>query len=63
MALRPDPVGATGDPVEFGWTLDDTMLDAVAVGAGHDDPLHELTATIENSEGVVAQVLPAARRS
>jgi acyl dehydratase len=58
MALRPDLVGATGDPVEFAWTHDDTMLYAVAVGAGQDDPLRELAFTTENTEGVVPQVLP-----
>ena len=58
MALRPDLVGATGDPVEFAWTHDDTMLYAVAVGAGQDDPLFELAFTTENTEGVVPQVLP-----
>jgi acyl dehydratase len=58
MALRPDLVGATGDPVEFAWTRDDTMLYAVAVGAGQDDPLQELAFTTENTEGVTPQVLP-----
>ena len=58
MALRPGLVGATGDPVEFAWTHDDTMLYAVAVGAGQDDPLRELAFTTENTEGVAPQVLP-----
>jgi hypothetical protein len=39
MAVRPDLVGATEEPVEFAWTHDDTMLYAVAVGAGQYDPL------------------------
>ena len=58
MALRPDLVGATGQPVEHAWTHDDTMLYAVAVGAGQHDPLEDLAFTTENTEGAQPQVLP-----
>lgn len=58
MPLRPDVVGATGDPVRCSWTHDEAMLYAVAVGAGQEDPARELAFTTENTEGVTPQVLP-----
>ena len=61
MALRPDLVGATGQPVEHAWTHDDTMLYAVAVGAGQHDPLEDLAFATENTEG--AQPQRRSRRS
>jgi acyl dehydratase len=58
MPLHPDLVGTTGDPVDVGWTHDDAMRYAVAVGAGQLDPTRELAFTTENTEGVAPQVLP-----
>lgn len=54
MALNPDALGSTSDPIEVGWTSKDTLLYAVGVGAGHE----ELSFTTENSDGVDQQVLP-----
>lgn len=58
MSLDLSSVGTTSDPVEVTWTSRDTLLYAVAVGAGAADPTRELAFTTENSEGVTQQVLP-----
>jgi acyl dehydratase len=54
MALDPEAVGATTEPVLFDWTDRDTMLYALGVGAGTAD----LPFTTENSHDVAQQVLP-----
>ena len=51
-------VGRESDPVDVSWTSDDALLYALSVGAGHADPLRELSFTTENSEGVPQSVLP-----
>lgn len=58
MAINPQAVGATGEPVEKSWTSKDCLLYALGVGAGADDPLDELAFTTENSHGVEQKVLP-----
>jgi acyl dehydratase len=59
VALNPDAVGQTGEPVERSWTDRDVMLYALGVGAGADDPLGpDLVFTTENSKDVTLQVLP-----
>jgi acyl dehydratase len=59
MALNPDVVGTTSDPVERSWTSTDAMLYALGVGAGALDPTgFELEFTTENSAGVTQRVLP-----
>ncbi|OJY45498.1 MaoC/PaaZ C-terminal domain-containing protein [Pseudonocardia sp. 73-21] len=58
MALAQGLLGTTGEPVEFSWTVDDVLLYALAVGAGHDDPLGELAFTTDNTDGVGPAVLP-----
>lgn len=58
MSLDLTAVGNTSGPVEVTWTSRDTLLYAVAVGAGAADPARELTFTTENSTGIDQQVLP-----
>ncbi|TCP46815.1 MaoC dehydratase-like protein [Tamaricihabitans halophyticus] len=58
MALNHAAVGVESQPHERTWTSADTLLYAVAVGAGADDPVGELPFTTENSDGVAQQVLP-----
>jgi acyl dehydratase len=54
MAIDPNAVGATAEPMLFEWTDRDTMLYALGVGAGTQD----LSFTTENSHGITQQVLP-----
>ena len=58
MALRPDLLGASSDPVEFSWGPDDVMLYALAVGAGQADPAADLALTTENATDAELAVLP-----
>jgi acyl dehydratase len=59
MALNPEAVGTTSDPVERSWTSKDALLYALGVGAGALDPSgFELEFTTENSAGVTQRVLP-----
>ncbi|MCB1285168.1 MAG: MaoC family dehydratase N-terminal domain-containing protein [Microthrixaceae bacterium] len=58
MALNLESIGSVGRPVEVRWSADDTMLYALAVGAGYPDPLQELAFTTENTTGVEPQALP-----
>ena len=51
-------VGVSGEPTARAWTSTDTILYALGVGAGAEDPLGELAFTTENSQGVAQQVLP-----
>ena len=52
------PSARRPSPVERSWTSKDSLLYAVGVGAGTDDPLTELEFTTENSQDVDQQVLP-----
>ena len=54
MAIDPNAVGATTDPMLFEWTDRDTFLYALGVGAGPED----LSSTTENSHDIAQQVLP-----
>jgi acyl dehydratase len=54
MAIDPNAVGATTEPMLFEWTDRDTLLYALGVGAGTED----LSFTTENSHGITQQVLP-----
>ncbi|MFF1839630.1 MaoC/PaaZ C-terminal domain-containing protein [Streptomyces sp. NPDC058231] len=58
MPLDHSVIGIESPPVERSWTSKDTLLYAVGVGAGLDDPLRELAFTTENSHGIGQQVLP-----
>ncbi len=59
MAINPDAVGTTSEPVESSWRSRDALLYAVGVGAGQDplDPA-ELCFVTENSMEVTQRVLP-----
>ncbi|HEX7303494.1 MaoC family dehydratase [Lentzea sp.] len=59
MPLDPTRVGTVTGPRTVTWTDKDSLLYALAVGAGQDDPLAELAFTTENSEGVAQQVIPS----
>ena len=54
MAIDPNAVGATTEPMLFEWTDRDTLLYALGVGAG----LEDLSFTTENSHDIDQQVLP-----
>ena len=59
MALNPDAVGSTSEPVERSWHSKDALRYALGVGAGALDPTgFELDLTTENSDGVTQRVLP-----
>ncbi|MEV7005104.1 MaoC/PaaZ C-terminal domain-containing protein [Streptosporangium sp. NPDC051022] len=57
MTMNLSAVGDRGPTTTTGWTRDDVMLYAIAVGAGQR-PDRELSLTTENSDGVRPQVLP-----
>jgi len=42
----------------WSWDSDKTLLYAIGVGAGLDDPVQELQFTTENTQGVAQQVIP-----
>ncbi|WP_445397670.1 MaoC/PaaZ C-terminal domain-containing protein [Streptomyces sp. LE64] len=58
MTLYHDLVGRAWDSGTRRWSFSDTFLYALGVGAGGDDPCHELEFTTENSGGVAPSVLP-----
>jgi acyl dehydratase len=58
MPINHDAVGARSEPARRRWTSKDCLLYAVGVGAGADDPGHELAFTTENSQDVDQRVLP-----
>ncbi|MFK0156620.1 MaoC/PaaZ C-terminal domain-containing protein [Streptomyces sp. NPDC090493] len=58
MSLNLDLLGRPTEPVLREWTERDTLLYALAVGAGADEPAEELAFTTENSHGIEQQVVP-----
>ena len=59
MPVNPDAVGLTSEPTERAWSSKDSLLYALGVGAGMDDPTGaELEFTTENSIGVTQSALP-----
>src|SRR5579864_597607 len=58
MALDHSLIGVASEPHERSWTSTDSLLYAIAVGAGLGDPLRELEFTTENSAGIEQKVLP-----
>lgn len=58
MGLYDHLIGQEIENGDFTWDSDRTLLYAVGVGAGLQDPLQELAFTTENSPGVPQQVLP-----
>ena len=56
MAIDPNAVGSTGDPAERSWGYRDSLLYAVGIGAGAEDPVGgELEFTTNNSKGIEQQ--------
>ena len=59
MSIDPNAVGATADPVERSWGYRDSLLYAVGIGAGAEDPLgSELEFTTNNSKGIEQRTFP-----
>jgi acyl dehydratase len=59
MPIDPGAVGTTGDEAEVKWRSKDSLLYALAVGAGVEDPTgFELEFTTENTTGVHQRALP-----
>ena len=59
MAIDPNAVGAAGKPTERSWGYRDSLLYAVGIGAGAEDPFgSELEFTTHNSKGVEHQTFP-----
>jgi acyl dehydratase len=58
MPINPDAVGARSEPNRRAWTSKDSLLYAIGVGAGAEDPLSELEFTTENSQDVTQRALP-----
>lgn len=54
-----DMVGSTTGPRPVEWTERETMLYAIGVGAGLDDPARDLAFTTENSGGVTLSAVPS----
>lgn len=50
MSLDHDVVGVRSDPVEKSWDGRDAILYALGLGAGHDNPLEDLTYTTEHGD-------------
>jgi len=59
MAIDPNAVGAMGEPAERSWGYRDSLLYAVGIGAGAEDPVGaELEFTTNNSKGIEQQTFP-----
>lgn len=52
-------VGTRSEPVRVTWSTDDTILYALAVGAGRDPELDELSLTVEQSSAGALRALPS----
>ncbi len=59
MTLDLSRLGYTSEPETVTWTTKESLLYALAVGAGQEDPSAELAFTTENSEGISQQVIPS----
>ncbi|MBB3042664.1 MaoC/PaaZ C-terminal domain-containing protein [Nocardioides soli] len=58
MPLDPTFIGSASEPRTVRWTTKESLLYALAVGAGQADPLAELAFTTENTAGTEQQVIP-----
>lgn len=58
MGLNHELIGVESAPTERTWTSADTLLYALGLGAGHEDPLSEREYTTENSQDLAQKVLP-----
>ncbi|GAA1854241.1 MaoC/PaaZ C-terminal domain-containing protein [Microbacterium koreense] len=59
MALDPSRVGLVTETQRVRWSTTESLLYALAVGAGQSDTLAELSLTTENTAGVAQEVLPS----
>ncbi|KAA9108206.1 MaoC family dehydratase [Microbacterium rhizomatis] len=59
MALDVSRLGFRSQPEVVTWTTKESLLYALAVGAGQVDPSAELAFTTENTEGIPQQVIPS----
>jgi len=58
MPINPDAVGSRSQPERRRWSSKDSLIYALGVGAGAQDPLAELEFTTENSQDVTQRALP-----
>ena len=58
MPINPDAVGTKSEPARRRWSSKDSLIYALGVGAGAEDPLSELEFTTENSKDVEQRALP-----
>ncbi len=58
MPINPDAVGTRSQPERRRWSSKDSLIYALGVGAGAQDPLAELEFTTENSQDVSQRALP-----
>jgi acyl dehydratase len=58
MPINPDAVGSRSEPARQRWSSRDSMIYALGVGAGAQDPADELSFTTENSQDVRQRALP-----
>jgi acyl dehydratase len=58
MPINPDAVGTRSEPARRRWSSKDSLIYALGVGAGAEDPLSELEFTTENSQDVTQRALP-----
>ncbi|TQL67979.1 acyl dehydratase [Nocardioides albertanoniae] len=60
MSLDRSVIGVRSEPTSRSWTSADTLLYALGVGAGHDDPLSDLRYTTEHGDDTCQEqkVLP-----
>ena len=58
MPIDPAAVGTRSAPARRRWSSKDSLIYALGVGAGAEDPSAELEFTTENSQGVVQRALP-----
>ena len=58
MPINPEAVGTRSQPERRRWSSKDSLIYALGVGAGADDPLDGLEFTTENSQDVTQRALP-----
>ena len=62
MTIDPNAVGVAGKPTERSWEYRDSLLYAVGIGAGAEDPFgSELEFTTHNSKGCLLYTSPSPR--
>lgn len=59
MAVDISRLGSKSEPKVVTWSSTESLLYALAVGAGQADPERELSFTTENTEGIAQQVIPS----